>query len=77
MTCDTVTLPVPVLFSVTFCVALLPTVTLPNAMLDGVAVNEALTPVPESDTIAGELLALLTTEMVPVILPVEAGENFA
>ena len=52
---------------------LLPTVTLPKLRLAGLAASSRLTPVPERETVAGELVALLTTERLPVTLPVVVG----
>ena len=36
---------------------------------------EEVVPVPESEAVAGELVALLTTERLPVTLPVVVGAN--
>jgi hypothetical protein len=46
-------------------------------MLAGLALSRKVTPKPESDTLAGELLALLTTEMLPAALPPAVGEKMA
>ncbi len=75
--CEIVTLLVPVLLIETGCVLLVPSATLPNARLDGAAFSDRLTPVPESDTVAGEFAALLTTATLPVAVPATVGANFA
>jgi hypothetical protein len=72
-----VTLAVPELVKVTVWELLLPTVTFPKLRLAGLALRKRLTPVPESDTVAGELLALLTTDRLPVTLPVAVGAKLA
>ncbi len=74
---EIVTAAVPVLFSDTDCVPLLPSATPPKSMLEGVTVIDRLTPVPENDTVAGEFAALLTTETLPVAVPATVGANFA
>src|SRR5215471_14826932 len=55
----------------------LPTLTLPKLRLVGLTLRRTLppvlTPVPERETVAGELVALLTTERLPVTLPVVEG----
>ncbi len=75
--CETVTLPVPVLVRVTFSLALLPTVTFPRFRLAGVALSSSVTPVPESKTVAGEFVAVLTTETLPEALPATVGAKLA
>ena len=40
-----------------------------EGILKGLAESRSVAPVPDSDTVAGELVALLTTEMLPVALP--------
>ena len=77
LACETVTLAVPVLDRVTVWELLLPTVTFPKLRLAGLAFRRRLTPVPESDRVAGELLALLTTDRLPVTLPVAVGAKLA
>jgi len=72
-----VTLPVPVLLRVTGCVPVVFTVTLPNATVDGEAESCRVTPVPDRDTVAGESVALLVIEMLPVALPVVVGAKAA
>jgi hypothetical protein len=76
--CEMVTLPVPEFVRVTVCVLLLPTVTFPKLMLVGLAVSwvVVVVPVPESDTVVGEVGALLVTTMLPVALPAVVGANF-
>ncbi len=53
------------------------TTTLPKLMLVGLTVSKDAdaTPFPVSDTVAGELLASLTTETLPLALPELAGLN--
>ena len=68
-------LAVPELVKVTLCETVAPTRTLPKAMLVGVTVRPACTPLPESVMVAGELVALLTTETLPVTLPPLVGAN--
>ena len=71
--CEMVRLAVPELVKVTLCEAVVPTRTLPMAMLVGATVRPAWTPLPESVIVAGELVALLTTEILPVTLPTTVG----
>ena len=71
--CEMVRLAVPELVSVTVCVPLLPTRTFPKARLVGLTVKAGWTPLPESVMVAGELVALLTTETLPVTLPATVG----
>jgi hypothetical protein len=75
----TVNVPVPAFVSVTVCVPLLPTETLPNATLAGLIVSWGCVAVPEPDKAmeSGEPGALLTIEMLPEALPAVVGENFA
>ncbi len=75
--CEIVTLPVPLLVSVTVWLLLLPTVTFPKLRLVGVAPSRSVTPVPENETTAGELVAVLTTETLPEVLPVMVGAKVA
>jgi hypothetical protein len=72
-----VTLAEPVLDKVTvWGLLVLPTVTLPKLTLAGLTPRRRLpTPVPERDTVAGELVALLTTEIVPLAEPAAVGAN--
>lgn len=76
---DTVSVAVPALVSVTVCVPLLPTDTLPKATLAGLIVSCGCVAVPDPDKAieSGELGALLTIEIPPVALPAAVGENFA
>jgi hypothetical protein len=68
-----VTLAVPVSVSVRRWVLLAPTAILPKLMLAGLADRDPVVPVPDKETSAGELLALLTMERLPVTLPVIVG----
>jgi hypothetical protein len=76
-TCEIVTLELPLFVSVTACVLLVPTNTLPKLKLAGLAVNwnVAATPVPLRAMAVGEFGALLTSDTLPVTLPVAAGAN--
>jgi len=56
---------------------LVPTLTFPKLRLVGVALSRSVTPVPESETRAGELVAVLTTETLPEALPVTVGAKVA
>ena len=49
----------------------------PKVKRDGLAVSCPCTPVPDSETAAGEPDALLTIEMAPVLAPAEVGANVA
>jgi hypothetical protein len=71
----TVTLAEPELVSVIVCVPLLPVATDPKFTLPGFDVSWPCTPVPESDTVAGDPAALLAIEIDPVALPAAAGVN--
>jgi len=75
----TVNVPVPAFVSVTVCVPLLPTETLPYATLAGLIVSWGCVAVPEPDKAieSGEPGALLTIEMLPDALPAVVGENLA
>ena len=76
--CEMLKLLVVVLVMLTLCVLLEPTVTVPKLTLAGLAASEPLVaapPVPERATFVGELLALLTTDMAPLTVPVAVGEN--
>jgi hypothetical protein len=70
---------VPAFVSVTVCVPLLPTDTLPNATLAGLIVSCGCVAVPDPDKAieSGEPGALLAIEIPPVVLPAAVGENFA
>ena len=77
--CETVTLLVPVFVRVTFSALLLPTTMLPKLRLTGLAVRRWVTllAVPASDILAGEFVALLATEMLPLNVPAEAAVKVA
>lgn len=66
---------VPVFVSVICCDVLLPTATDPKLSEVEDAVIVAAVPVPETVTVAGELLALLTNETDPDTAPVVVGAN--
>jgi hypothetical protein len=70
-------LALPVLVSVTFCEALLPTFTLLKLRDDGLMLSCACVaaPVPLKLTTRGEPGALLDTEMLPVAFPLLCGAN--
>jgi hypothetical protein len=76
---ETLTVELPVLVSVTVCVLLLPTLTLPKLRL--VALGESWSvvpvaaPVPLIAMVLGEFGALLTNETLPLTAPALAGEN--
>ena len=74
---EMVTLPVPVLVRITGSVLLLPSTMLPKFVLVGLAVISRVTPVADRETVAGELVALLTTERLPMTLPLVAGAKVA
>jgi len=75
--CVIVSVAFPLLVTVTDCVALLPTSTLPNAMLEGFTLMPAVlaTPVAVTPIVVGELPALLTTVTVPLAGPDALTEN--
>jgi hypothetical protein len=54
-----------------------PTVTFPKLMLEGMTEIWGCTPVPLNEIVAGELVAVLTTLMLPATAPVAAGEKLA
>jgi hypothetical protein len=66
---------VPVLVRVTVCVLLVLIATVPKLMLAGLAATRTVAPLPDRDTVAGELEASLTTVMVPVTAPAAWGAN--
>ncbi len=72
---EMVTLAVPELLNVKVCVPLPPTSTLPKLKLEGLAVSVPCTPVPLNAIAAGDPGALLLMEMLPEVLPVDAGKN--
>lgn len=75
--CDTVTLALPELVTVTLCVDELPVFTFPKATL--VVLKEsvcvAATPVPVRAMSAGEFGALLTIVILPPVVNAEVGAN--
>lgn len=77
--CEIVTLVLPTLVSVTLCELELPALMLPKLTLAGLAdmLTVAATPVPLSETVAGEFGALLTRLMEPFKVPALAGANVA
>jgi len=54
-----------------------PTVTLPKLTLEGITEICGCTPVPLRAIVRGELVALLTTLMLPTAAPALAGAKFA
>lgn len=68
---------VPVFVSVSACVFVCPSTTLPKLKVDGVTLKPACTPVPLKLIVNGDPLALLVTVTVPVALPTAVGVNFA
>ena len=58
------------------CVLLVPTVTVPKLMPEGMSEICAWTPVPLREMFDGEFVALLVTVTVPTIAPVALGANF-
>ena len=62
---------------VSVCVLVTLTVTLPKLMLEGITAICGCTPVPLSETTAGEFVAVLITLMLPDTAPVASGEKFA
>ena len=72
---EMVTLAVPELVNVTVCDPLLPTKTFPKLTLAGLAASVPCTAVPLKPIVAGELVALLATETLPVTLPAAVGAN--
>jgi hypothetical protein len=74
-TADTVTLAVPLFFSVIACTLLLPTFTLPKFSLAGEAPSCACVPVPLSAIVNGEFGPLFAIEMPPLAAPAAVGAN--
>jgi len=62
---------------VSVCVFETPTVTLPKLMLEGITEICGCTPVPLSEIVVGEFVAVLTTLMVPDTAPVTVGAKVA
>ena len=54
---------------------LVPKTTFPNEVLLGFTESSTVTPVPASETVAGEFEALLTKETLPVAAPAAVGAN--
>src|SRR5208283_4046864 len=77
ITCETFTVPVPVLVRVACIVLLLPTLTLPKLRLSGLMLRRYDKPNPESETVVGVELAELVRDTVPVAFPPAVGENMA
>lgn len=50
---------------------------MPKLAFVGFAASCAWVPVPLNARVAGEPAALLLIEMLPLVLPVDVGENFA
>ena len=75
--CETVTLELPVLVTVTLCVVLVPVAMLPKLNDTGLAVSckACATPVPASATTTGELGELFTSVTLPAKLLADAGVN--
>jgi hypothetical protein len=76
---EIVALALPEFVSVTVCWPLLPTETLPNETVAGLAPSVELvaTPVPERVSVCGEFGALSVKLMLPVAAPVAVGANCA
>ncbi len=77
LTCDTVTLELPLFVIVTLLLLALPALTLPKLRLLGLEeiVSDAACPVPASVATFGELGASLATLTVPARLPAVVGAN--
>jgi len=73
--CENVSVMFPLFFNVIGCEFVFPTVTVPNATLDGVAEIWACTPAPLSTMVAGDPGALLVIKMLPEALPLAFGVN--
>src|SRR5579875_312366 len=54
-----------------------PTVTVPKSTLAGLTLSMDWRPVPESETVVGELTPLLINEMLPLASPLDFGEKTA
>jgi hypothetical protein len=61
--------------TVIVCVLWTPVMTLPKLILEGTTVMSGWTPVPLSEIVAGEFVAVLTTLMLPETLPAALGAN--
>jgi len=77
VTFEIVSVAVPVFVSVSACVFVCPSTTLPKLKVDGVTLNPACTPAPLKLIVKGEPLALLVTVTVTVAFPTVVGANFA
>lgn len=73
LTCENDNVALPVFFSVITLELLLPTTTLPNETLVGLADPSASSPVPLRAIVAGDPGALLVIEMLPEALPAVVG----
>jgi hypothetical protein len=62
---------------VSVCVLVTPAATLPKLTVEGITEICGCTPVPLNEIVAGELVAVLTTLMVPTTAPVVAGAKLA
>jgi hypothetical protein len=67
---------VPLFARLMVCELFDPVTTLPNAAVDGVAASCGCVAFPLNGIVSGEVGALLTTEMLPLILPAEVGANW-
>jgi hypothetical protein len=76
VTPETVMIPVLEFVTVTFCEALLPTLTLPKLNDSGATERPACVPIPVNATDAGEFEALLVTVNAPLAGPVDCGANW-
>ena len=77
VTAEIVTVAPPPFVSVKVWELFVPVVTLPNAVLVGVAASCGCVPVPLKLIVVGEFGALLTIEMLPLALPADVGANLA
>jgi hypothetical protein len=75
--CEIVKLAAPPFVKVTVCDPVLPVTTEPNVTTAGLAPSCPCTPVPDIVIADGEPDALLTIEMLPVVLPADVGANVA
>jgi hypothetical protein len=73
---EIVTLADPVLERLTEADPLLPTTTLPKLTAEGVLANPGCVPAPVNAIDIGEFGASLETEILPLALPTDVGENF-
>ena len=68
---------VPGFLTVSVWVPVAPAVTLPKLTLVGVTEICGCTPVPLNEIVVGEMVAVLTTAMLPAAAPAVAGAKFA